>query len=124
MLWAGVAILVVGLLWAAFKGWVVWDIAHDLFNGGGAPTLDFPVFCPLPLAVGGSLVLSALDALPFPGFGFALYLGLAVCFGVLLWWFSRVGEPERQRQLAAIQQHPAAEQTHAEPGAAADGGGM
>jgi hypothetical protein len=81
---------------------VVWDIAHDLFNGGGAPTLDFSVFCPLPLAVGASFVLSALDAHPFPGFGFAVYIGLAGCFGFLLWYFDRVGGPVRQRQLEAI----------------------
>ena len=124
MLWAGVAILVVGVLCSAFKGRVVWDVAHDPFNGGGAPTLDFPVVCPVPLAAGLSMVLSALGAYPFPGFGLALYVGLAICFGVLLWWFDRVGEPERQRQLAAIQQRAAAEQRQAEPGAAPDTGRM
>jgi hypothetical protein len=110
MVWAGVAILVVGVLCSALKGRVVWDIAHDPFNGGGAPTLDFPVVCPVPLAAGLSMVLRALDAYPFPGFGLALYVGLAICFGVLRWWFYRVGGPERQRQLAAIQRRAAAEQ--------------
>jgi hypothetical protein len=109
MLWAGVALLAVGALWSAFKGWVVWDIAHDLFNGGGAPTLDFPVVCPIPLAAGASVVLSALCAHPFPGFGFALYIGLAAAFGALLWLFDRVGAPERERQLAAIRQRPPGE---------------
>jgi hypothetical protein len=93
-----------GALWSAFKGWVVWDIAHDPFDGGGAPTMDFPLFCPVPLAVGASLVASALGAHPFPGFGFALYVALAAGFGLLLWCFYRLGEPERQRQLEAIKQ--------------------
>jgi hypothetical protein len=106
MLWAGVALLVLGVLWSAFKGWVVWDIAHDLFNGGGAPTLDFPVVCPIPLAGGAGLVAWALDATPFPGFGFAVYVGLAACFGFLLRYFYRVGEPERLRQLEAVRRQP------------------
>src|SRR5262249_39400348 len=87
MLWAGVGVLVVGLLWSALKGRVVWDVAHDVFNGGGAPTLDFPVVCPVPLAVGASLVASALDATPFPGFGLGVYVVLAAGFGLLLWYF-------------------------------------
>lgn len=115
MLWAGAAILAVGFLWSVFKGWVVWDIAHDRFNGGSAPTLDFPMVCPIPLAVGTSMVLSALDALPFPGFGFALYAGLAISFGMLLWWFYRLGAPERQRS--------AGEPGRAETGTASDRGG-
>jgi hypothetical protein len=102
MLWAGIAILAFGVLLAAFKGYMVWDIAHDMFNGGGAPTLDFPLFCPIPLSTGGSMVLTALDAHPFPGFGFTVYIGLALVFGGLLLWFDRIGEPERKRQLAAV----------------------
>jgi hypothetical protein len=124
MLWAGFTFLTFGVLYSALKGWVVWDIAHDLFNGGGAPTLDFPVVCPIPLAAGASMVLSALGALPFPGFGFALYFGLAVAFGILLWLFDRVGAPERQRQLAALQQRHPAEQRQTEPGTAPDRGRM
>ena len=116
MLWAGVAILVVGIVWAAFKGWMVWDVAYDLFNGGGAPTLDFPLVCPIPIAVGGSLTLLALDWLPFPGFGLTLYAGLSACFAVLLWWFDRVGRPERHRQLSAIRRRSAAEQSHSDLG--------
>jgi hypothetical protein len=108
MLWAGVTLLVIGTLWSAFKGWVVWDIAHDLYNGGGAPTLDFPVFCPIPLAVGSSWVASAMGSSPFLGFGFAVYVGLATCFGVLLWYFDRIGAPERQRQLEALRRRSAA----------------
>jgi len=102
MMAVGIIFIVVGLLWAAFKGYVVWDIAHDIYNGGGAPTLDFPIFCPIPLAIGSSIVLTALGSLPFRGFGFVLYVGLAIVFGFLLWLFGRLGEPERQRQSGAI----------------------
>ena len=104
MMTTGIIVLVIGLLWAAFKGYVVWDIAHDVYNGGGAPTLDFPVICPIPLAIGASLVLSALGKHPFPGFGFMAYICLAAVFGFLLWLFDRLGEPERQRQLQALKQ--------------------
>jgi hypothetical protein len=107
MLWAGIAMLAIGVAVAAFKGRVVWDIAHDLFNGGGAPTLDFPLFCPIPIAVGAGVTAWALGATPFPGFGFAVYGALAACFGFLLWYFDRVGRPERQRQLEAIQRQRA-----------------
>jgi hypothetical protein len=104
MIWVGIAFLIVGLLWTAFKGYVVWDVAHDLFNGGGVPTLDFAVFCPMPLAFGASLVLTELGASPFPGFGFVIYLGLAVGFGALMWLFYRLGEPDRQRASDIIMQ--------------------
>jgi hypothetical protein len=50
-----------------------------------------------------------MNALPFPGFGFAIYLGLAITFWALLIWFYRIGEPERQRQLAAVQQRTSRE---------------
>jgi hypothetical protein len=94
----GIIFIIVGLLYTAFKGYVVWDIAHDIYNGGGAPTLDFPIICPIPLAFGASSVLSALGRLPFRGFGLIVYLCLAVIFGFLHQWFYRLGEPERQRQ--------------------------
>jgi hypothetical protein len=108
MLTAGIIILAIGLLWTAFKAYVVWDIAHDVFNGGGAPTLDFPVICPIPLAVGASLTLGALGRHPFPGFGFVAYLCLAIIFGFLLWLFDRHGAPERERQLRVLKQKNAA----------------
>lgn len=123
MLWIGLAMLAVGLLWSAFKGRVVWDIAHDLYNGGGAPTLDFPVFCPLPLAAGAFAVASALAGRPMPWVGLAVYAGSTVVFGFLLWWFDRLGRPERQRQLAAISRRPRAAASDAESGGVADRGG-
>ena len=100
----GIILLVVGLIVAVFKGYVVWDIAHNSYNGGGAPTLDFPIFYPIPLALGTSLVFKAHGGSPFPGFGFAIYAGLAVAFGFLLWLFDRLGKPERERQQQSIQE--------------------
>lgn len=102
----GIIFLALGLLMAAFKAYVAWDIAHDLFNGGGAPTLDFPIFYPIPIALGGSMVLSALGKLPFPGFGCAAYLCFAVFFSLLLWLFDRLGAPARQRQAQRLKQEP------------------
>jgi hypothetical protein len=114
MLTAGITILAFGVLYAAFKAFVVWDIAHDLFNGGGPPTLDFPIFCPIPLALGGNLVLRGLGKQPFPGFGYVAYICLVVVFGFLLWLFYRLGAPERKRQLQELQnKHRAANEPDA-----------
>ena len=107
MLITGIIILAIGLLWSAFKGYMVWDVSHDAFGGGGAPTLDFPIVCPIPLALGGSLVLSALGKHPFPGFGFVVYLSLALVFGFLLWLFDRLAAPERERQRQRLNQKKA-----------------
>ena len=100
----GIIVFLIGVALAAFKGYVVWDIAHDVFNGGGAPTLDFPIICPIPLAIGASLVLRALDKYPLPGFGFIVYVGLALIFSFLLWLFYRLGAPEREQQLQRLKQ--------------------
>lgn len=102
ILWTGIALLAVGIAWTVFKGWVVWDIAHDLYNGGGAPTLDFPLFCPIPLAAGAVAVASALAGRPLLWIGLVVYVGSATLLGFMLWWFDRLGEPERQRQLEAV----------------------
>lgn len=83
---------------------LVWDIAHDVMNGGGAPALDFAVFCPLALAMGISLILRSVGRHPFEGFGFVVYGCLVAIFGFVLWLFDRLGEPERQRQLLVIKQ--------------------
>jgi hypothetical protein len=122
VLWAGIALLAIGVAWAAFKGWVVWDIAHDLYNGGGAPTLDFPVFCPVPLAAGAFAVGSAVAGRPLPWVGVAVYVGSAALFGFLLWWFDRLGGPERQRQLEAITRRSSPTAQDAEPGSVLSSG--
>jgi hypothetical protein len=101
MMTIGIIFLGIGLLLSAFKGYLVWELTHTIHHGG-APTLDFPIFCPIPLAAGTSFVLSALGGLPFRGFGFVLYVGLALVFGLVHLLFYRLGEPERQRQLEAI----------------------
>lgn len=102
MFWLGIAFLVVGALWTAFKGYVVWDVAHDVFNGGGVPTLDFAVFCPIPVAVGlGFLFPHQLSC----GAQFGVYVGLVVVYRIVHWLFDRIGAPERARQLANIQRN-------------------
>lgn len=103
----GIIIIVVGLLWAVLKGYVVYDAARDIYSGGGTPTFDFPVICSIPLAIGVSCLLSANDHLPFRGFGFTLYLALAVAFSLLLWLFVRLGKPEREKQVKTIQKQTA-----------------
>jgi hypothetical protein len=102
MFWAGVALVAVGLVWSVVKGWVVWGLAHDLYRGGGTPTLDFPLFCPLPLAAGVFALGSDLVGRPVPLLALAVYVTSAVIAGVLLWWFDHLGAAERQRQLEAI----------------------
>jgi hypothetical protein len=104
---AGIVLVVVGVLWSVFKGYVVWDAAHEVEQGASAPTIDFPIICPIPLAVGTSLLLRARHSLPFPGFGFAFYALLAGLFGSLLWFFDRLGERERQRQLERMRKNGA-----------------
>lgn len=102
MLWMGLAFLVIGLIGAGIKGSVVWSAAHDIYNGGGAPTLDFAFFWPIPIAIGGSIALTGVNHYPFSGFGFVLYGLLIIAFGGLQWLFYKLGAPERQRQLSAI----------------------
>lgn len=104
MFWMGIIILLLGLLGAGFKGYAVWTAAHDIHNGGGAPTLDFTVFWPIPIAVGGSVALTGANHYPFAGFGFVLYGALLIGFGFLPWMFYRHGAPERERQLRLIQE--------------------
>ena len=99
----GLCFFVFGLIMTVFKGYVVWDAAHDAYGGGGVPTLDFPIFCPIPLACGINYMLKGHDCLPFDGFGFVIYLLLAVFLGFLLWHFYRLGKPERERQRQAIE---------------------
>lgn len=89
---AGLFLLVLGLLWTAFNGYVVWSAARDRHGGGGVPTLDFALICPLPLAFGISLILAARESVPFTGFGFVLCLGLVGVLGVLHWLFERSGQ--------------------------------
>lgn len=106
MMTIGICVLVIGLLFSALKASVVWSATHDVFNGGGVPTLDFAIFCPIPLAGGTSMILTAQGVHPFTGFGFVLYMALALLVWFLHCFFDRHGEPERQRQLTYLQQMP------------------
>jgi hypothetical protein len=84
------------VLWTAIKGYVVWDVAHDLFNGGGVPTLDFVIFCPIPVVLGlGFIFPSRLNC----GGQVGAYVVLAILYGVARWLFDRIGAPARARQL-------------------------
>lgn len=111
MFWCGFIVLMLGLLLTYLKGRVVWRAAHDLYQSGGIPTLDFPFVYPLPIAVGSSLTISALHPLPIAGLGLAVYVVSVVGLGVLMWWFYQVGAAERQRQWEAVQERLAAKQT-------------
>lgn len=102
LFWMGVGLLLMGIIGALIKGHAVWSAAHDIYNGGGAPTLDFTVIWPIPIAIGTAVLLTGANRYPFPGFGFVLYGALLITFGFLQWWFYRHGEPERQRQLAQL----------------------
>jgi hypothetical protein len=100
VLWIGVSFLVFGTLWTAFKGYVVWDVAHH--EPGGVPSLDFVIFCPIPISAGlGFLFPHHLSC----GFQFGIYTALAVVYGIVHWIFNRVGARERSRQLAEIQRN-------------------
>jgi len=52
------------------------------------------------------MILTAQGIYPFTGFGFALYMALALLFWFFHCYFDRRGEPERQRQLTYLQQMP------------------
>ncbi len=104
MMTLGIALIALGLLYSLFKGYVVWTVTHDVFNGGGVPTLDFALLCPVPLAAGVSFMLEASGRLPFPFFGLMAYLCVAASFWLLHSLFDQLGRPERERQLQALKQ--------------------
>lgn len=110
MLIPGLILLAIGLLRAAYKGGVMWRIAHDVHDHGPVHQLDFTFVCPMPIAYGASLVLSAHGSLPSPWIGVVIYFALAAAFVCLHACVDRIGQPERQRQLDAILQQRAASQ--------------
>ncbi|MCC9604501.1 hypothetical protein LOC68_27715 [Blastopirellula sp. JC732] len=103
MFWSGIVILVIGILGAAFKVCVVWNASRDPFRGGGVPTFDFVVFWPIPIALGIGLILNAEGIASYYGVGVPLYLLIFLAFRWLHIWFDKLGEPERNRQLAVQQ---------------------
>lgn len=100
----------VGLLHGVFKYFVIRDAARDIDNGGGVPVLDFAIFVPLWLSFGGTLLLKHYGAYPFPLFGFLAYFVLAaLLYGVIELEY-RLGRPEVERKLRAIEERKGAEQ--------------
>ena len=84
------------------KAFVVWSVDHDVYNGGGVPTLDFPLIYPLFIAFPVSVALHSANLYPFPFFGFAFWAALTAFAFIFMWYSNRHGSPERQRQLDRI----------------------
>ena len=73
MLWI---IAIFGLLSTTafvFKATVIWSASHDIYNSGGVPTLDFPIFYPVFIAEFFTLALRLTDFYPFPYFVVCLW---------------------------------------------------
>ena len=102
--------LSMGLLHGVLKYVIIRDAARDVFNGGGVPVMDFVIFVPLWLSVGGSSLLKHVDAYPFPFFGLVAYFLLAALFYGIMELEYKLGRPEVERQLAEIERRKAAEQ--------------
>lgn len=104
MFWIGWALLGIGALGFLGKLSIVWKSTRDLDYGGGVPTLDLPIFYPIFIAWGLTEILGSIDALPFPGFGFAVWAALGALAASLMVLFERLGKPIRARQLEQIQE--------------------
>jgi hypothetical protein len=102
MLWFCLAFTLVSALAFAFKAYVIWDVSHDVYGGGGVPTIDYFILYPIFIAVGCSTFLRILGATPFPFFGFALYGALLTLSIFIYWLFDRLGKPIREAQLRRI----------------------
>ena len=99
-----------GVLHGLFKYFVIRSAARDIFNGGGVPVLDFAVIVPIWLSIGISSFLRHYQVLPFPSFGFVLYLALAVLFYGVIKREYVIGQPARVAQLNLIKERKLAEQ--------------
>ncbi len=104
MMTPALLLLAIGLFRAAYKGYVMWLLAHDPIDHGPMQKLDFTLFCPMPIAYGIHLVLRAHGSQPPLWAGFALYLALAAAFMCLHAYFERIGKPSRQQQREEILQ--------------------
>ena len=111
MMTMGVILCAAGLLHGVIKYVVIRDAARDIYNGGGVPVLDFAIFVPLWLSVGGTFLLKHYGVYPFPFFGAVVYFVLAaILYGVIELEY-RLGRPEVARQLRAIEEREGAEQS-------------
>lgn len=103
MLWIGTVLAALGTLGYLFKLHVVWCVSRDVYNGGGVPTLDLPLFYPIFMSVGLGWILHALDATPFPYFGLVIWVAIFLLTIVLMAVFDSLGKPVREEQLRLIQ---------------------
>ena len=103
MIWLFAALSLLTFAAFLFKATVVWSASHDIYNGGGVPTMDFPVFYPVFIAFFLSNALRFAELYPFPYFGACAWFGVMLSASLFMWYADRHGEPERQRQLDAIQ---------------------
>ena len=91
MFWFGLLLTIVFSAGFVLKMCVIWSVSRCPHGGGGAPTMDFILFYPVFLAIGVTVMLASMNALPFPYFGFALYgavLGLTI---FIHWLFDHLG---------------------------------
>ena len=102
MMWIGIALTVLFTLGYLFKLIVVWDVSRDLYNGGGVPTMDLPLFYPIFISFGVWAILRSLNALPFPYFGLVVWISIVVLTVGLMGLFDWIGKPLRDEQLRQI----------------------
>ena len=50
----------------ALKAYVVWEADHDVYNGGGVPTMDFPLIYPVVISTSALPPFIMLDIIRFP----------------------------------------------------------
>lgn len=98
----GIVFCLLGLLHGGIKYFVIRDAARDLYNGGGAPVMDFVIVVPLWWALGTWLLLEHGHLYPFPFFGLVQYVVLATVFYGIMQREYRLGKPEISRQLAEL----------------------
>lgn len=96
MLYLGLFLVAVGVWLSVVKARVVREVGPCPFHGGGVPTLDFPVLCPLPVAAGGSWILDGCGVLPFDGFWVVGYVTLAPLYFLLMWRYTLIAEVTRK----------------------------
>jgi len=102
MFWVGTIFLILGLLAGLFKYMVVRNAARDIYNGGGAPVMDFVIFWPGMVALGLYHILDSGGHRPFSYFGFVAYVLLALaCYGIMQNEY-RMGKPLIEAQLKQI----------------------
>lgn len=88
-----IACILLGLVYAAWKYAVIRYAARDIYNGGGAPVLDFVVIPPVFLGFGVSTLFLEIGHGQFPGFGALVFLATAVFLYYVMQREYKIGEP-------------------------------